>query len=139
MAKKWSKILGIVFLLIGVLGFIPNPLVGMNGLFHADMAHNLVHIITGLVLLFIAMKKAGSAPMALKVLGVVYLLLAILGFLTISGEGPLLGFISVNSADNWLHLVLGALLLGIGLKAGKRSSGMSMPESGMGTPSQPMM
>jgi hypothetical protein len=60
------------------------------------------------------------------VLGVVYGLVTILGFLT--GDGKILGLISVNGADNLLHLVLTALFLFVGLKkpAGAMSSNPSM-------------
>jgi hypothetical protein len=121
MAKKLSLIFGIVFLVVGILGFIPNPIVGQEALFHADAAHNIVHLIFGIILTIIGAKSASKAGVALKISGVIYLILAIVGFISLgaSGQtGDLLGLVSANSADNWLHLILGIALLGAGL-AGK--------------------
>jgi hypothetical protein len=128
MAKKLTLVFGVVFLLVGVLGFIPNPIVGADGAwFHADTVHNLVHLISGAIFLYVAVKSPGASAMTLKVFGAVYLLVAILGFVTIgSGEGQLLGLIGINGADNWLHLVLGLVIFGAGFSGGKENS-MSQP------------
>jgi hypothetical protein len=117
MAKKSSLIIGIIFLLIGILGFINNPVIGSNGYFLTNMPHDLIHVLTGIVLLVISFKTRSSG-FALRVFGILYLALAILGLLVTneSGPGVLLGFINVNSADNWIHLILGIVvfLLGVG-------------------------
>jgi hypothetical protein len=117
MGKKTAMILGWVFLVLGVLGFFSNPLVGNGALFHADMNHNLVHLISGAILLWVAYKAANKSAMVLKVLGVVYLLVAVLGFFM---EGSVLGLLEVNGAVNLLHLVLGVWLLVAGIKEAKR-------------------
>lgn len=109
MAKKIALLLGIVFVLVGLLGFVPNPIVGMAGIFETDMLHNLVHILFGIILIVAA--KKGAAMLWLKVLGVVYLLLAILGFLMVPEGGMLLGLVHANAADHWLHVVLGIVLV----------------------------
>jgi hypothetical protein len=62
-------IIGIVFVLVGILGFIPNPLVSPDGLFVVNTAHNLVHLISGGVILA-GVYSFGSA-LALKIIGVV--------------------------------------------------------------------
>ncbi|MES2471088.1 MAG: DUF4383 domain-containing protein [Patescibacteria group bacterium] len=122
MAKKASVVFGIIFVIVGVLGFIPNPIVGEMGLFHADAVHNIVHLILGIVLLITAKKPA--AAVTLIVVGVIYLLLAIIGFVVIdAGEtAHLLGIAEANGADNWLHLVLAIVLLGVGFKAKKETA-----------------
>jgi hypothetical protein len=56
----------------------------------------------------------------MKVLGVVYVLIAILGFFMTSDTGSLLGLVQVNHADHYLHLVLGILLFIVGLRSAKR-------------------
>jgi hypothetical protein len=109
--KTAAIVLGAVFVLVGILGFIPNPLVSPTGLFAANAAHNLVHILSGLVLLAGAYTALG-AGLALKIFGVVYALVAILGFFT-SGN-MLLGIIQVNHADHWLHVALAAVILWAG-------------------------
>jgi hypothetical protein len=96
-----------VFLLVGILGFIPNPLVSPTGLFVVNAAHNLVHIISGGILLA-GVYSFGSA-LGLKIVGVVYALVAVLGL--IMGGDMLLGVIAMNTADHWLHVVLAIVIL----------------------------
>ncbi len=121
MAKTLAKVWGVVFLLVGVLGFFPNPIVGDSGFFHANLAHNVVHVLFGLVLLFASGTDMKAAKW-LKIIGVVYLVVAVLGFLMTPamGQGNLLGIVEVNGADNWLHVALGVLLFLSGM--GKRAA-----------------
>jgi Domain of unknown function (DUF4383) len=109
-AKLAAIVLGIVFVVIGLLGFVNNPVLG---LFQVNTAHNLVHLISGIVLLGGAYSSLGSG-MALKIIGVVYALVAILGFFLVSSDGMLLGFIAMNEADKWLHVVLAVVILAAG-------------------------
>ena len=123
MTKKLAVIFGVVFVLVGILGFIPNPIVGNNAgnvIFLTDGIHNLVHIIIGVVLLIAGGKSMAAARKALITFGVVYLILALDGFVE---KDSLLGFVTQNTADTWLHLVLAVVLLAVGLPAAK---GMSM-------------
>ena len=120
MAKKAALVFGIIFVIVGITGFIPNnPLASGNGLFEVNAIHNLVHIILGLILIFAANKAAAAA---LKWEGVLYLVVADLGFFT----GSFIGLFNENAADNWLHLVLGIVLLAIGWSAAKNSSAPQM-------------
>lgn len=121
MGKKTAMILGWVFLVLGILGFIGNPLVGEEALFHTNGTHNLVHLIFGVLLLWVAYKATSKVGMVLKVLGVVYLLVAVLGLFM----NPVLGILEVNGADNVLHIVLGAWLLWAGIKEGKSAMPMA--------------
>ncbi|TAK58109.1 DUF4383 domain-containing protein [Patescibacteria group bacterium] len=125
MAKTTSLVLGIVFVLVAVLGMVGTPLIGSDegALFHTNTAHDVVHLVIGLVFLAVAWFAVDKAALALKVVGVVYLLVAVLGFAMTS---PLLGFIEVNSADNWLHVVLGVVILWLGVSAGKKSDAAPM-------------
>ena len=110
-ARLAAIIIGIVFLAVGILGFIPNPLVSADGLFAVNTVHNLVHIVSGLVLLAGAYSALGSAN-GLRIIGVIYGLVAILGL--ILGPGMLLGLVHINAADNWLHVLLAVVILGAG-------------------------
>ncbi len=110
MAATLSRVFGAVFVLIGILGFFDNPIVGASGLFEADLAHNIVHIALGLILLL------ASGKSSLRAVGVIYLIVAALGF--VMGEGKLLGLVHVNDADNYLHLVLAVVLLGVSRSGG---------------------
>ena len=107
MARTLSKVFGVVFILVGVLGFFQNPVLGP---FEVDTVHNLVHLVSGVALIAFA----GAA--ALRAVGVVYLLVTVLGF--VMGEGDLLGIMHVNAADNWLHLVLAVALIGASFAKG---------------------
>lgn len=104
-------VLGWIFILVGLLGFIPNPLVYEDGLFRVNTAHNLVHLITGAVL--VASPYFNAPVTTLRVVAVVYAVIAILGFIA-PGIVTLNGAIAMNHWDHWLHLGLAALLLFIG-------------------------
>ena len=108
-ARIAAIVLGIVFVLIGLLGYFSNPVLG---LFAVNGAHNIIHIISGIILLAGAYSSLGSS-MALKIIGIVYAIVAILGFFLVT-DGNLLGFIAMNDADKWLHVVLAVVILAAG-------------------------
>ena len=110
-AKNAATVLGAVLVLVGLLGFIPNPLVSPTGIFAVNTAHNLVHLVSGAFLLAGAFTALG-AGLALKIFGVVYALVALLGLVT--GGDMLLGVIQVNAADHWLHVALAVVILAAG-------------------------
>ena len=124
MAKTLAMVFGVVFVLVGILGFIPNPLVGMEGLFETDAIHNIVHLLFGVILIVASRADVAKAALWLLILGVVYLALALVGFLMIPEEGELLGLVHMNHADHWLHVVLGVVLIAAGV-LGKK--GVSAP------------
>jgi hypothetical protein len=117
MLKKLAVAFGIVFLLVGALGFVP----GMTrdghllGIFHVNGAHNIVHLLTGAVALFCGISSAHASQLFFRIFGLVYGLVAVLGF--VMGDQPLLGIIANNRADAWLHTGIAAvsLFLGFGL------------------------
>lgn len=101
------------FAFAGILGFIPNPIVGPDAVFVTNTAHNLVHFITSLG--FSAVALMGNTPSIrfMLVFGIVYLLVGLMGFIVTmeNSQGMLLGLIHINSLDNFLHLGLGAVIL----------------------------
>ena len=105
-AKTAAMVLGIVFVIAGALGFIPNPVVGPNGIFLTNRLHDWVHIGSGIVLLLGAYSPLG-AGMALRVVGIIYAIVAVLGFIM----GDMVFGIAMNMADHWLHVVLAAVIL----------------------------
>lgn len=117
--KTASLIIGIIFLAVGILGFVANPVIGdsMDAIFHADPVHNCVHIISGVLFLIFAFAAPGSAGFFLKLFGVVYFLLGVVGMATIGDSEmiKLLGFLHVNAADNYLHIALGIVIFLAGL------------------------
>jgi hypothetical protein len=117
-ARTAAFALGIIFIIVGVLGYIPNPLVGPNAIFVTNGMHNLVHIISGIFLL-IGVYTALGPTLALRIVGVVYALVAILGFVMMHGGDGMMFGIAMNALDHWLHVVLAIVILaaGFGLPA----------------------
>jgi hypothetical protein len=117
MAKRLSLIFGAVFVLVGLLGFVPNPLVGPTGFFMTNGAHNWAHILIGAVMLVAASQSERAAYLSMIAFGALYGLLALMGFAAIGNEGHanLLGMVHVNGNDNWLHVVLAIALIGSAL------------------------
>jgi hypothetical protein len=118
MVKTAAIIFGLVFLVVGILGFVPACTTDMNGMpmllgiFHVNAAHNYVHLASGIVFLLCGVAGAGPSRTFFKIFGLVYALVAVLGFM--NPAGPLLGMISNNPADTWLHVVLAAVMLFLG-------------------------
>ena len=110
-SKNIALVFSIIFIGVGILGFIPNPLVSDNGVFEVNAMHNFVHILTGIV--FFTTKSAEkTALLSLKIVGIAYAGVSILGFFT---DGDfLLGMIRINDPDKWLHVVLAAVILASG-------------------------
>ena len=113
MLKRLAMIFGATFVLVGLLGFVPNPIVGPDALFATNGAHNIAHLVIGAVLIFASTQTERAAWISLITFGVVYLLLAVMGYAAIGPEGHanLLGIVHINGNDNWLHVVLGVVLI----------------------------
>lgn len=129
MLKKVAMVFGVVFLLIGLLGFVPgitttdsNGMQQLLGLFMVDTTHNFVHIVTGVLGLVGAMNNR-YAKWYLVGFGVIYALVTLVGFF----DDTLFGLMKVNMADNILHLVLAVALLGTGLGLRADTADMAMP------------
>ena len=73
MAKTLAILFGVVFLLIGVLGFVPAlaPNEMLLGIFHVNAAHNVVHLLSGAVALWAGMTSIGAAKLYFKIFGIV--------------------------------------------------------------------
>jgi hypothetical protein len=117
MAKKLAVIFGIIFVIIGLLGFLPgNGIFGhQDAFFLTDGIHDIIHILIGIVLL-VASRSQNISTMWLNIFGVFFLLLFLHGLFT---PNQLLGFITQNAHDTWLHLALGIILLVAGFIGGK--------------------
>ncbi len=118
-AKTAALVIGVIFIAVGLLGFIDNPIVykSETAIFHADTVHNAVHIVSGVLFMLFALAAPGSAKGFLIFFGFVYLLIGILGITSFgtSGMGKVLGFLHVNGNDNILHVGLGVVILLAGL------------------------
>lgn len=113
MAKRFSTIYGAIFVLVGIMGFLDNPLVGEHGFFMTNAAHDWAHLLIGVVLLWAGQQNERSAYASMMGAGTLYALLALLGYATAGAEGhaTLLGIVHVNGNDNWLHVLLAVVLI----------------------------
>lgn len=124
MIRKFALIFGIIFVLVGILGFVPGindhshadmPAIAVDsfygrllGLFPVNVLHNVVHIAVGAWGIF-ASKAVGSARFFGKGLAVFYGLLTIMGL--VPGLNTLFGLVPIFGHDVWLH-ALSALVAG---------------------------
>src|SRR5215470_5648842 len=115
--KRIAMIFGVIFVIVGVLGWVPafNPDGKLLGLFDVNPAHNLVHLATGIVGIIAGVSSDRASKTFFQVFGVIYAVVAVMGFFV--GNAPLLGIVSNNSADAVLHVVIAvvALYLGFGM------------------------
>ena len=113
--KTISMIFGVVFLAVGVLGFVMHPTLILFGV---NTLHNIVHLASGAVLLGGALANGGrNARHVNIVFGAVYLLVAVLGFVAPGLTATLLASDAdaFSYADAGLHAVLGIALIGAGV------------------------
>jgi uncharacterized membrane protein len=104
-----AKVLGVVFLIVGLVGFVPNPIIWETGYFEVNTAHNFVHIITGVILLAGAFMNA--PVMIIRGVAILYTLVAIVGF---AMPDTMWFGVLMNHADHWLHAALALVLLLLG-------------------------
>lgn len=132
-------VVGAVFLLVGVLGFIPGITTNYDmmtfaghhseakllGLFDISVLHNIVHLAFGVAGLALARTFYGARWFLIGS-GTIYVVLWVYG-LIVADDGAA-NFVPVNSADNWLHLGLGVGMLLLGLVLGRRrAQPLAMP------------
>jgi hypothetical protein len=124
--QRAAAVVGAVFLLVGVLGFVPGVTTGYGGMefaghqsdakligvFEVSILHNIVHLLFGVAGLALA-RTWGGARSYLLGGGAVYVVLWLYGL--VIDKGTAANFVPVNSADDWLHLVLGLGMIGLGL------------------------
>ncbi len=116
MAKTFSIILGVIYVLLGLVGFLNTSLVGQNGLFAANEMYDVAFIVVGAVLLIGAMVAAQATRTINIVVGVVLALAAVTAFSLVPDRGVLMGML-VSYSDSWLNLVAAVLLVGSSLAA----------------------
>jgi hypothetical protein len=131
--QKAATVVGVVFLLVGVLGFVPGITSNYDslsfashhsdarllGLFQVSVLHNLVHLLFGVAGLALARTVRGARGY-LVVGGIVYLVLFLYGLLV--PEDSSANFVPLNAADDVLHLVLGLGMVALGVVLTRRST-----------------
>jgi hypothetical protein len=112
----WSVALGVFLIVFGVLGFVNNPLVGPpinNPIAVTGTIHDMVHLATGAVALYIAFGFRGRTQAnALIGLGILYLVFLVLTILSPN----LFGILNypVNGVDHVIHAAIGVISIAIG-------------------------
>jgi hypothetical protein len=128
-----ALVFGIVFILVGLLGFIPGIttnydallLAGSDsaalllGVFQVSILHNIVHLLFGVAGVVLSRTFSGARNFLIWG-GVVYFVLWLYGLFA-AGDNPA-NFVPVNNADNWLHLVLAIAMVALGVLLGRRNT-----------------
>jgi hypothetical protein len=129
----FAATVGLVFLVVGIAGFIPGlttdygdlafagPESGAElfGLFRVSVLHNIVHLLFGVG--FLAAARAAWSRAYLLGGGIGYLGVAVYGMLVDHDSDA--NFLPINDADNVLHVVLGLLMLALGVVGTRLSRG----------------
>jgi hypothetical protein len=114
MTTTIAKIFGAIFVLVGILGFVPAATQNghLLGVFHVNTVHNIIHLLSGLMALWVGFTGLHASKLFFRIFGAVYGLVAILGF--VYGDRDILGLIASNMADTWLHVGIAAVSLFLG-------------------------
>jgi Domain of unknown function (DUF4383) len=126
-----ALLVGVVFLAVGILGFIPGITTHYGdmafaghksdakliGVFEVSVLHNIVHLLFGLAGIAAGRAGAASSQAFLIVGGVIYLVLWVYGLAVGQESGA--NFVPLNDADNWLHLLLGIGMVALGAVLGR--------------------
>jgi hypothetical protein len=129
--QKAALIVGIVFLAVGVAGFIPGLTTDVAalriagpesqalilGVFQVSILHNIVHLLFGAAGLWAATSFAVSRNFLIWG-GAVYAALWLYGLLV--PEGSTANFVPMNDADDWLHFALAVVMILLGVLLGRR-------------------
>ena len=114
MLKTIATVFGVVMLAVGVLGFVPG--LTENGLlfgtFQVNMPYNVLHLATGAAALWVGLTNPQYARLFFQTFGVAYAIVALLGFF--AGDREILGVITNNAANNWLHVAIAGIALAVG-------------------------
>jgi len=127
MHKTVLLVLGAILVLVGLLGFVNNPILGI---FEVDLLHNIIHLITGAALLYAGVAGNAMGARFVKILAVTYTLVAIIGLVS---SDSILGLFVANFADDVLHVVLAIILIWLGFFNGKEVASMTASPSGENT------
>ena len=130
--QKAAAAVGAVFLLVGVLGFVPGITTNYGdmqfagqrshaellGIFEVSVLHNIVHLLFGVAGLALARTWNGARSFLIGG-GAVYLVLWLYGLLIDKTSAA--NFVPVNAADDWLHFLLGVGMVALGVILGRRA------------------
>jgi len=124
--RKIALLFGVVFLVVGIAGFIPGITTHYGdmkfaghmsgakllGIFMVSVLHNIVHLAFGVAGILMS-RASRSAAMYLLVGGIVYAVVWIYGLAV--GMDSDANFVPLNTADNWLHFLLAVAMIALGV------------------------
>lgn len=119
--RYFTLAIAIIFLIVGTAGiaYSADMQTGRMLIFDVDVVHNMVHFLTGVVAMVVAIMGPTWSRNFNRTIGVIYLLVGLLGlaYPVLYFDGRLLGIMHVNLEDHILHLLLGVIALAIGFAA----------------------
>lgn len=99
--QRFAKVVGIIFLLLGIIGFFIHDLFG---LMHFDLVHNIFHLAVG-ILGIMASRSTSASHLFAKVFGIVFLILGLIGVFVPEWFGHMM----LETTENIMHLIVGAI------------------------------
>ncbi len=116
MIQKMAWAFGIFFILIGVCEFVPAFVSGglLFAAFTAGTKHGVGYLVCGLLASLAAWRGGAYPRLYFKVIGILFSAATVIGFLE---ADSIFGLLTVNMADNFLHLVIAAITLWAGFGA----------------------
>lgn len=128
--QRAAQLFGIIFLIVGVAGFIPGITTDYDeltafdhegakvlGLFGVNILENIAHLLYGVAGLALSRTWDGSRLYFIGG-GLIYLVLWLYGLVIDKDSSA--NFLGVNAAADWLHFVLGVAMVAIGVVLGRR-------------------
>jgi len=126
--RKVTMIVGAVFLLVGILGFIPGITTHYSdmgfaghtseakllGIFQVSVLHNIIHLLFGAAGLAAA-RTATTGANYLLIGGIIYAVVWLYGWIVDNTSSA--NFVPLNTADNWLHFILAVGMIAAGAAA----------------------
>jgi len=119
LVRGWAVLSGAILVAVGLLGFVDNPIVGKaeGALIGANDIHNSVHILTGLVALWIGLGlKGASQATALTAFGVLYAVVLVATLVSPELFGLFAGY-GAGPIEHVIHGGLAVVSIGVGLMA----------------------
>ena len=113
MAQKITLGLGILYVAIGILGFIPGITTNgmLLGIFAVNALHNIAHLVLGAILVWAAMSP-GMLTSVNKAMAVVFAVLVLASFIA-----PVVEQLPLNPPDTILHRASAAITSYLGFAA----------------------
>jgi hypothetical protein len=122
MLKKITSCISALFLFMAFFTAIPNALIGKNALFVTNFSHNLLHLVLGVLFLFVAVTNFKNALSFYKYVGFVFIMVAVLGaWLNGFEDGSVFWLIYTNGIGHIFNLVFGVFCVVVGT-SGSRAS-----------------